>query len=161
MFPATRIRLPATPQPVIRPAFGLVPPSGFSDDVTNVVGSAITRLSSKSPPGSGADSYQYTPASSSVESPLRSGMRLGPFRLLKRIGQGAQGDVWKAKRLEPVAEIRALKILNPAAARRHNRLAQFHREAERGARLAGPSLLQVMDYGQVQGYEFMAMKLVS
>jgi serine/threonine-protein kinase len=87
-------------------------------------------------------------------------MELGPFRLLKRLGQGAQGDVWKAKRLDPRVEVVALKVLNPALSKNPSRLAQFRREAERGARLDGPSLLQVFEFGDIQGYLYMAMPFV-
>jgi serine/threonine-protein kinase len=87
-------------------------------------------------------------------------MQLGPFRLLKRLGQGAQGDVWKAKRLDPHVEVVALKVLNPALATNPSRLAQFRREAERGARLDGPSLLQVFEFGDIQGFLYMAMPFV-
>jgi serine/threonine-protein kinase len=87
-------------------------------------------------------------------------MRLGPYRLLRRLGQGAQGDVWKARRQEPKGEIVALKVLNPAMARLPNRLAQFRREAERGARLDGPSLLRVFEFGESRGFPYMAMPFV-
>ena len=69
--------------------------------------------------------------------PLAAGHRLGPYRLLERLGQGAQGEVWKALRLEPHRELVALKILRSALSSNPARMAQFRREAERGVRLAG------------------------
>ena len=104
----------------------------------------------------------HTPAicQSAPVSTLKAGMQLGPFRLLQRLGQGAQGDVWKARRLDPLVETVALKVLNPALASHPNRLAQFRREAERGAKLDGPSLLQVFEFGDIQGFLFMAMPYV-
>jgi len=136
-------------------------PSGFGSNITYVVGTAATQLNLRDPqtPIDGACSspevYQAAP-----DSTLKAGMQLGPFRLLKRLGQGAQGDVWKAKRSEPQIEVVALKLLNPTLATHPNRLAQFRREAERGSKLAGPSLLQVFEFGDIRGFPYMAMPYV-
>src|SRR5262249_47081975 len=50
--------------------------------------------------------------------------------------------------------------LKPTLARDPARMAQFRREAERGGRLAGPSLLPVHELGAAEGYHFMAMPYV-
>jgi eukaryotic-like serine/threonine-protein kinase len=91
---------------------------------------------------------------------LAAGDRLGGYRLLERLGCGGQGDVWKAMRREPFVELVALKVLRPSLACDPARMAQFRREAERGGRLAGPSLLPVYELGVSQGYHFMAMPYV-
>src|SRR3954463_12092683 len=83
--------------------------SGFGSNITYLVGSVATRVGIRPPtdvsptgmvdrsPGAGPPvEYQAV-----AESTLKPGMRLGPFRLLRLLGQGAQGDVWKAKRTEP------------------------------------------------------------
>ncbi|QEH34452.1 Serine/threonine-protein kinase PknB [Aquisphaera giovannonii] len=91
----------------------------------------------------------------------RAGMRLGRYRLLRHLGRGAQGDVWKALSLEGDASTPvALKVLNPAAARLASRRSQFRHEAERGARLAGPDLLRVLEFGEAQGVPFLVMPYV-
>jgi serine/threonine-protein kinase len=87
-------------------------------------------------------------------------MKIGPFLLVRRLGQGAQGAVWKARRVVPPREFVALKLLNPVLARQPSRLAQFRREAERGARLTGPHLLQVIESGHVEGLPYLAMPFV-
>jgi eukaryotic-like serine/threonine-protein kinase len=92
--------------------------------------------------------------------PLLAGHKLGPYRLLKRLGRGGQGDVWKAVRVGPLNQFVALKFLNPALARSPARMAQFRREAERGARLAGPSLLPVYELTEIDGHHFMSMPCV-
>ena len=92
--------------------------------------------------------------------PLAPGDRLGGYRLLERLGRGGQGDVWKALRREPFVELVALKVLKPSLAHDPVRMAQFRREAERGGRLAGPSLLPVYELIAVDGYYFMAMPYV-
>ncbi|MFO0893250.1 MAG: serine/threonine-protein kinase [Isosphaeraceae bacterium] len=89
-------------------------------------------------------------------------MSIGPFELIERLGQGAQGEVWKAHHRSGggTPEVVALKVLNPDLIRSPNRLAQFRHEAERGTRLTGPSLLRVTEFGQVDRFFYMAMPLI-
>lgn len=134
--------------------------SRFSTDVTFVVGTAATHISAKSPIQPIQVSDLPSSAAAVLESKLQPGIRFGPFRLIRRLGRGAQGDVWKARRHEPYLDIVALKVLSPALARQPHRLAQFRREAERGARLVGPSLLQVFEFGEIDGFPYMAMPFV-
>jgi serine/threonine-protein kinase len=91
---------------------------------------------------------------------LRPGGSLGPFRLIRLLGQGAQGEVWKASRQEPGGRFVALKVLSPTLARQPNRLAQFRREAERGLRLDGPALLRVIEFDDSHGLPYMVMPFV-
>jgi len=91
---------------------------------------------------------------------LAAGQVLGRYRLLEWLGRGGQGEVWKARRLVPVEELVALKVLNPSSARNANRMAQFRREAERGLRLVGPSLLTIHEFKESNGYHFMTMPFV-
>lgn len=81
--------------------------------------------------------------------------------MLERLGQGRQGQVWKAIQLEPIVETVALKLLSPELTHDPKRLAQFHREAEVGAQLESPSLLQTYEFGEVNGIPFMTMPLVN
>jgi len=92
--------------------------------------------------------------------PLAVGIELGLYVLLERLGRGAQGDVWKAARLDSRGDLVALKILKPEFKKSPARTAQFRREAERGIRLAGPSLLRVYELGEVDGHVYMAMPYV-
>jgi serine/threonine protein kinase len=137
------------------------PLSRFSTDVTFVVGTAATQISAKSPVQPMNDGDPPSPAAAVLAAVLRPGIRFGPFRLIRRLGRGAQGDVWKARRHEPSLDLVALKVLSPALAKLPNRLAQFRREAQRGARLAGPSLLQVFEFGEIDGFPYMVMPFVA
>lgn len=92
--------------------------------------------------------------------PLAPGDRLGEYRLLERLGHGGQGDVWKAIRSGAGHGLVALKVLRPSLARDPARMAQFRREAERGGRLAGPSLLPVSERGVENGYHFLVMPYI-
>jgi len=87
--------------------------------------------------------------------------RFGRYRLVERLGSGQQGQVWKAIQVEPFVEMVALKVLSPNLAHDPKRLAQFHREAELGAQLDNPALLQTYEYGEINGMAFMTMPLVN
>jgi serine/threonine protein kinase len=153
-----------------RPAAGDPSESSvFSSSLTYVVGSVATRVGVRptSAPNEGGridespGSVDAHAAFRATEgSRLRPGMQLGPFRLLKLLGQGAQGDVWKAKRAGLRVGFVAVKVLSPALAALPWRLAQFRREAERGARMAGPSLLPVFEFGEEGGFVYMAMPFI-
>lgn len=88
------------------------------------------------------------------------GLLVGRYRLVERLGQGSQGEVWRAAPLEAGCEDVALKVLPPALARDPKRLAQFRHEAERGARISGPAVVTISDFGESNGLVFMAMTLV-
>ena len=91
---------------------------------------------------------------------LQPGRRLGPFELIERLGQGGQGEVWKTRRAGPDGELVALKVLKPELAHNPVRTAQFRREARRGPRLKGPSLLAAQELGLFEGFHCMAMPFV-
>ncbi len=91
---------------------------------------------------------------------LKPGRQLGPYRLLERLGQGGQGEVWKARRLGGDGELAALKILKPELAHNPARKAQFRREAQRGLRLKGRSLLVAFELAEIDGFHVMAMPFV-
>lgn len=91
---------------------------------------------------------------------LTPGQLLGRYRLLERIGEGGQGEVWRAVPVDAVRRDVALKVLPAAMAADPRRRAQFRREAERGTRLAGPALLPTYEFGEVDGAIFMAMPFI-
>ena len=86
--------------------------------------------------------------------------RVGRYHLIEPLGQGSQGEVWKAVQLEPRIELVALKLLMSAGRSDPTKFARFRREAERGARLANPAILPIYEFGQDRGVVFFAMPLV-
>ena len=122
---------------------------------------SMTRLkiNTQTPRGTTADSMPPW-GCTAPSSRLKAGHELGPYRLLEWLGRGAEGDVWKAVRLETAHELVALKILKPSLASNPARKAQFRREAERGTGLVGPSLLTVYELNEIDGYHFMSFTYV-
>ncbi|MGC8642257.1 MAG: serine/threonine-protein kinase [Isosphaeraceae bacterium] len=126
-----------------------------SSNTTCVISSAATRIVSDEVVESGSGGADSPPSRT-----LRPGGSFGPFRLIRLLGQGAQGEVWKARRQGRGERVVAIKVLSPCLTGQPNRLAQFRREAERGFRLRGPALLRVVEFGELEGLPYMVMPYV-
>ncbi len=93
----------------------------------------------------------------SLEAPLA---RLGDYRILRIIGQGAMGIVYEAVR-ESLRSRVALKVMHPRY-RDHDRyLRRFHVEAKAAARLHHTNIVSVFDYGEADGLVYYAMPLIA
>lgn len=89
-----------------------------------------------------------------------SGVTLGSYRLVEKIGQGAVSVVYRA--YQPSLERWvAVKVLDPAyVAQDHQFIARFRREAKAIAALRHPNILIVYDCGEQSGLEYIAMEYV-
>lgn len=85
--------------------------------------------------------------------------RIGPYRLIRRLGAGGMGQVFLAEQLEPVEREVALKLIrhrgNQSAA-----TALFEVERQILARLNHPAIAQIYDAGSSDGQSWFAMELV-
>jgi serine/threonine-protein kinase len=84
---------------------------------------------------------------------------LGPYVLLERLGEGAMGQVFKARhrklnRVVALKVIRREKLVNPEAIRR------FYREVQASAALSHSNIVAAFDAGEVSGTYFLAMEFV-
>jgi serine/threonine-protein kinase len=87
------------------------------------------------------------------------GTPFGPYRLIKLLGRGGAGEVWRA--LDTI-RYRAIAVkLFPAgyAADADSRM-QFMRRVRAAARLNEPHVIPIYDYGELDERPFVAMKLV-
>jgi predicted ATPase len=90
---------------------------------------------------------------------LPAGSRLGPYRIIERIGAGGMGEVYRAldTRLDrPVA----LKLLAATVAGTDEGRQRFDREARAISRLSHPHICTLFDVGRDAGREFIVMELV-
>ena len=85
--------------------------------------------------------------------------RIGRFRVLERIGRGAQGIVYAAQD-EVIGRPVALKVLMADLESDPETRARFHREAQAAARLLHPNIISIFDAGEDQGRPFIAMQLL-
>ena len=83
-----------------------------------------------------------------------------PYRLVKRIGEGASGVVWEAEHTELGLRL-ALKILAPEHGTSPAALDRFRREARAVAKLSHPNIVSITDFGRsLDGRAYLAMELL-
>ena len=89
------------------------------------------------------------------------GDRIGPYKLLSRIGQGAFGDVYVAEQSQPVRRTVALKIVKLGMDTRQV-VARFEAERQALALMEHPHIAKVYDAGATElGRPYFVMELVS
>lgn len=91
----------------------------------------------------------------------REGTRIGPYRLLRLLGEGGMGEVWLAERCDGMYERKvALKLLRSGLAE-PGLHARFARERQILARLQHPHLAQLHNAGiDPQGHPYFALDYV-
>ncbi|HEX7899703.1 MAG TPA: bifunctional serine/threonine-protein kinase/formylglycine-generating enzyme family protein [Planctomycetota bacterium] len=86
--------------------------------------------------------------------------RLGPYRLLKKLGEGGMGAVYLAEGpLTSKARV-ALKVLPKSAAKEVDSLQRFLREVDSARRLDHPNIVRASGGGEDRGYHYYAMEFV-
>src|SRR5262245_34983158 len=92
-----------------------------------------------------------------VEAP---GTRIGPYRLLEKLGEGGMGAVWMAEQQEPVRRKVALKVIRPGLDSKQV-VARFEAERQALALMNHPSIARVFDGGTTEtGRPYFVMELV-
>jgi serine/threonine protein kinase len=94
------------------------------------------------------------PPPSSQKTPV-----LGHYRLLKKLGQGGMGAVYKAQDTSLERDV-AVKVMSKELASKPAFVHRFHREAKLMARLDHPNILRCLDVGETLGFHYLAMEYV-
>jgi serine/threonine-protein kinase len=82
-----------------------------------------------------------------------------PYRLGRKIGEGASGVVYEAEHIELARRV-AVKVLGPEHSASTEALERFRREARAVATLSHPNVVQLYDFGKsLDGRVFLAMDL--
>jgi tetratricopeptide (TPR) repeat protein len=97
---------------------------------------------------------RYTP-----RMPPEPGLRIGPYRLVEKIGEGGMGVVWRV-RDETLDRDVAIKFLPPAFASDPDRRARFEREAKAVAALSHPAILAIYGFGEQDGSGYAVTELL-
>jgi serine/threonine-protein kinase len=84
--------------------------------------------------------------------------RFGKYEVVSKIGQGAMGDVFRARDTVLGRDV-ALKTISAEKADEALEK-RFRREAESAARLAHPNIITIYDFDQERGRMYMAMELL-
>lgn len=94
------------------------------------------------------------------EQQIGEGDRIGPYRLLQKIGEGGMGYVFMADQIEPIKRRVAIKIIKTTAGS-HQILARFEAEREALSRLDHPNITRIIDAGMTdKGIPYFVMELV-
>lgn len=106
-----------------------------------------------------------SPATPRPEPPLppveKPGSRIGPYKLLEKIGEGGVGIVFMAEQLTPIRRRVALKILKPGMDSQAV-IARFESERQALALMDHPHIARVLDAGTTPtGRPFFVMELVA
>ena len=90
---------------------------------------------------------------------LVAGTRLGPYEVIRAIGEGGMGEVYRAKDTKLHREV-ALKVLPDSFANDPDRIARFSREARVLASLNHPHIAQIDGLEESDGVRALVMELV-
>lgn len=88
------------------------------------------------------------------------GSRIGPYKLLQKIGEGGFGVVWMAEQDEPIKRRVALKVVK-VGMDTEEVIARFEAERQALALMTHPNIAQVFDAGSTEGGRpYFVMELV-
>jgi eukaryotic-like serine/threonine-protein kinase len=90
---------------------------------------------------------------------LKTGMKLGPYEILARLGAGGMGEVYRARDAKLGRDV-AIKVLPEAFARDADRMARFQREAKVLASLNHPNIATIHGLEDTGGTRALVMELV-
>jgi WD40 repeat protein len=91
--------------------------------------------------------------------PVGPGCRIGPYKLMQKIGEGGMGTVWRAEQPSLDRTV-ALKLVRAGIEASPAELQRFRGEAEAVAHLDHPHIVPVYEVGEDQGRHYFSMKLV-
>ena len=105
------------------------------------------------------DPANAPPASASLSSAME-GQRIGPYKLLQKIGEGGCGVVYMAEQEKPVRRRVALKVIKLGMDTR-NVIARFEAERQALAMMDHPNIARVLEAGATEtGRPYFVMELV-
>jgi hypothetical protein len=88
------------------------------------------------------------------------GLDLGNYHILEEVGRGGMATVFRAMDLDSSEEV-AIKILSPYVAQEPKFKARFEQEIELLLNLQHPSIVPVLDYGEIGDYSYIVMPFLT
>jgi eukaryotic-like serine/threonine-protein kinase len=86
--------------------------------------------------------------------------RVGRYRIVSRLGQGAMATVYRAHDPDIQRDL-AIKILNQQYRRDPGAVARFLQEARAAGALSHPNIVTIYDVGETDGFPYIAMELLN
>ncbi len=86
--------------------------------------------------------------------------RLGPYRLLDKLGEGGQGVVYRAEHPDEGAIV-AIKILRTDRSDHAMALRRFRKEARLQAAANNPHVVNLLEYNEEDGIPYLVLEFVS
>src|SRR5512135_1800257 len=90
---------------------------------------------------------------------LSAGTRLGPYEIVKPLGAGGMGEVYRARDTRLKREV-AVKVLPASFSSDPDRLRRFEQEAQAAGSLNHPNLTAVYDLGSHEGAPYIVTELL-
>ena len=97
--------------------------------------------------------------SQSQDPPDLTGVELGDYLLLRRLGRGGMADVYLAEQGSLKRKV-ALKILKPDLAKDSSYVQRFRQEAQAAAGLMQSNIVQIYEVGECEGYHFISQEYI-
>src|SRR4051812_44427909 len=90
---------------------------------------------------------------------VSTAIRLGPYEITAKLGEGGTGEVWRATDPRLKREV-AIKVLPAAFIADRERLARFESEAQLLAQLHHPNIASIFGFEDLDGVRALVMELV-
>jgi eukaryotic-like serine/threonine-protein kinase len=87
------------------------------------------------------------------------GAQIGPYKLLRKLGEGGMGSVFLAEQTQPVQRTVAIKLVKPGIDSRRV-LARFEAERRALALMDHPNIAKVLDVGAADSRPYFVMEVV-
>jgi serine/threonine-protein kinase len=136
-------------------------PGRSRSEFVRLLREARQSLGEGSRPGATPSAGPVSEAMAARLMPSDPSMVLGtPYRLIRKLGDGASGVVWEAEHVELGRRL-ALKVLATEHASSPAALERFRREARAVGKLSHPNLVPILDFGKsLDGRVYLAMDLL-
>ncbi|HXG63072.1 MAG TPA: SUMF1/EgtB/PvdO family nonheme iron enzyme [Planctomycetota bacterium] len=102
---------------------------------------------------------QLEKAEKKLHAQRESSSRLGPYRLLRKLGEGGMGEVYLAEDSRTGGRV-AVKVLPKAAAQDEEMVRRFRREVDSARTLDHPNIVRAHESGVDRGYHYYVMEFV-
>jgi serine/threonine-protein kinase len=99
------------------------------------------------------------PATETTSEADLSGLQLGGYRLLRRLGKGAMAEVYLAEQVSLGRQV-AIKVLRSTLATDSTYVERFQQEARAAAQLIHANIVQIYEVGLADGVHFIAQEYV-